>query len=75
MKHIPSEHLPAEIHQKFLKDSFQEIEVASAVHLSLGFEHPKDGPGVHRRIDVPEIPFIGRKLSIGVHIPFTSQQV
>src|SRR5690606_26321823 len=38
-------------------------------------EYTEGSPGVHRRVDVREVPFVGRNLAIGIHIPFTSQQI
>lgn len=34
-----------------------------------------DVPGMYGRIDVPEVPFIGRKLAVGLHVPLSRQQV
>ena len=33
------------------------------------------GPGMHRRIDVAEVPFVGRDLAVGVHVPLAQHQV
>ena len=35
---------------------------------------PPRRPGVHRRVDVAERPFIGRQLPVRVHVPFAGQQ-
>ena len=32
------------------------------------------GPGVDRRVDVGEVPLVGRELAVGVHVPLAEQQ-
>ena len=33
------------------------------------------GPGVHRRVDVAEVPLVGRDLAVGVHVPLAQHQL
>ena len=47
---------------------------SSAALLAVDLEDAPGRPGVHRRVDVAELPFVGRHLAVGVHVPFAGQQ-
>ena len=49
------------------------VAVAAVVPL-VHLVNPQRGPGVHRRVDVAEIPFVGRHLAVRVHVPDLAQQ-
>ena len=61
---------PGEVDQQLVEDPGQEGEVGAAVDL----EHPQRRPGVHRRVDVGEVPLVGRDLPVRVHVPLAQQQ-
>ena len=63
-------HPPGEVDQQLVEDPGQEMKVGAAVEL----EDLDRGPGVHRRVDVGEIPFIGRNLAVRMHVPLAQQQ-
>ncbi len=63
-------HPPGEVDQQLLKDPLQEVEVPVIGDL----EHPQRGPRVHGRVGVGEVPFIGRKLPVGVHVPLPAEE-
>ena len=46
----------------------QEVEVAGAAALLLEPVDDQRRPGVHRRIDVAEVPLVGRQLAARVHV-------
>ena len=65
---------PGEVHQQFLKDAFEEREVTQpAVALGLDLVQTQGGPGMDRRVDVVEGPFVGRQLTVGMHVPLARQ--
>ena len=61
---------PGEVDQQFVEDATQEVEVAGSVD----GEHLEGGPGVYRRVDVPEVPLVGGQCSVGVLEPLAAQQ-
>ena len=66
---------PGEVEHQLVEDTFEKIPVALAASvLPVDFIDTPRRPGVHRRIDVAECPFIGGQLAIGVHIPVARQQ-
>ena len=67
-------HPAGEIHHQLVEDTLQEVEVAHAGQRRIHAEHPPRRPGMHRRVDVAERPFIGRQRAIRVHEPFMRQQ-
>ncbi len=67
-------HPPGEIQQQLVKDALQKLAVGLAAALGLDLVHAPRGPGMHRRIDVAEIPLISRYLPVGVHVPFAHHQ-
>lgn len=66
---------PSEIQQQFLEDTLEEGKILAAVQFALDLEDPKGGPGVYRRIDIAEIPFVRRDLAVGFHVPFPRKQI
>ncbi len=61
---------PGEVDQQLVEDAAQEVEVAGAVD----GEHLERGPGLHRRVDVAEVPLVGRQGAVGVLEPLPAQQ-
>src|SRR5262249_47805388 len=61
---------PGEVQQQLVEDPLQEDQITAAVD----GEDPQGGPGVHGRVDVPEGPFVGGQLSVGVHVPLAAHQ-
>ncbi len=57
----------------FWKRAFEEEQVAVALVVG-DLVDPPDGPGVDRRIDVGEVPLVGRELAVRVHVPLAQQQ-
>ena len=69
-------HPPGEVQQQLVEDPLQEIEVArAAVLIAVVLEHPHGRPGVHRRVDVAERPFVGRQFAVRIHQPDAAQQL
>ena len=65
---------PGEVQQQLVEDALQKRQVAGvAALLAVDLEYAPGGPGVHRRIDVAEGPFVGRQLAVGVHVPLARQ--
>lgn len=58
-----------------MEDPLQEVQIFSPKELSLNLEDSESRPGVHRWVDITKVPFVGRKRSIGLHVPFTGHQV
>ncbi len=67
-------HPPVKIQQQLVEDPFEKGAVGLPPNALLNFIHAPRGPGVHRRVDVPERPFVGRDLAIGVHIPLAQEE-
>ena len=63
-------HPPGEVQEQLVEDPLEEVGVLGAVDL----EHPQGGPGVHRRVDVAELPLIGGQLPVRVHVPLAAEQ-
>ncbi len=58
-----------------MEDAFEKISVTlAAAVLAVDFVDAPCRPGMHRRVDVAERPFISGQLAIGVHIPVARQQ-
>jgi len=45
------------------------------MHFAFDVVGSPDGPGVHWRIDIGEIPFVGGDLTVGMEIPFAGEDV
>ena len=63
-------HPPGEVQQELVEDALEEGQVLAAIDL----EHLQRGPRMHRRVDVPERPLVGRQLAVGMHVPLTTEQ-
>ena len=73
---ILSVHPPGEVQQQLVEDTFQEIEVArAAILIAVVLEYPHRRPGVHRRVDVAERPFVGRQFAVRIHQPDPAEQL
>ena len=66
---------PAKIRAQLAKDSLQKIEVGPALQRLLGAVQKNRRKGLHRRVDVAEIPFIGRDLTGRMEIDLLEQHV
>ena len=67
-------HPPGEIQQQFLKNPLEKFAVALAAALFFHFVNAPCRPGMHRRVDVAERPFVRRQLTVGMHVPLTRHQ-
>ena len=65
---------PGEVQQQLVKQAFEKLEVADAGRLAVVLVDLQRRPGVHGRVDVVEIPFVGRQLSVRMHEPRLRQQ-
>ncbi len=79
LEDVPARHVlavdpPGEVQQQLVKDALQENQVGLAAALAIDLVNAPRRPGVHRRIDVAEVPLVGRHLAVGVHVPFAQQQ-
>ena len=61
---------PGEVDQQLVEHAGQEVQVVPAVE----DEHLQRGPGVHRRVDVAEVPLVGGQRPAGVLEPLPAQQ-
>ena len=67
-------HPPCEIQEQLVKDLFEETTIGHAAHAPLDFVDTPRGPGVNRRVDVAEGPFVRGQLAVGVHVPFAQKE-
>ena len=66
---------PGEVQHQLVEDALQERQVAAvAALLAVDLEDAPGRPGVDRRVDVAEVPLVGRQLAVGVHVPLARQQ-
>ena len=65
---------PGEVEQQLVEDLLEEVDVAPAGQLALDLVDPPGRAGVDRRIDVAEVPLVGRELAVGVHVPLAAEQ-
>ena len=61
---------PGEVDQQLVEHPAEEVNVASLIDR----EHLERGPRLHRRVDVAEVPFVGRERPVRVLEPFPAQQ-
>src|SRR4029077_14672900 len=54
---------PAEVRSELAEDPLEEIKVGLAPQRLLGPVEKDRGPAMHRRIDIAEVPLVGRDLS------------
>src|ERR1700733_5409863 len=57
---------PGEVQSEFVEDALEEADVALAARSPLERIRVECRPGMHRRVYVAEIPFIGRSLTAGM---------
>lgn len=57
-----------------MEDLFEELGVPLAGQFLLELIDPTRRSRVDRRIDVAEVPLVGRELAVGVHVPFAAEQ-
>src|SRR4029077_20265103 len=67
-------HPPCKIQQQLMKHPFKKDTVADAFPLFVDLVDTPGRPGMDWRIDVAERPFVGRTLSVGMHVPFAQHQ-
>jgi hypothetical protein len=53
---------------------FQGIKDQVFHFFFINFKNSEAGPCMNRRVYITQIPFIGRKLSVRMHIPFFGEQ-
>ena len=69
-------HPPGEVQQQLVEDPLQKSHVAHVLRIgfpplfAVQLEYAPGGPGMDRRIHIAKLPFVGRQLAIGVHVPF-----
>src|ERR1700756_3541545 len=68
-------HPPAEIRRELTEHPRQKIEIGLAPHRLLHAVEKDRCPGLHRRIDVTEIPLVGGNLSGRMQVDLAEQQV
>src|SRR5438132_160532 len=66
---------PGKVEQQFVKHALQEHAVSIARLLLVNFVNAPGGPGKYRWIDVAKGPLVGGKLTVGMHVPLSHQQV
>ena len=66
---------PREVHQQLLERALQPRHVARAALLELGLVHGQRRPRVHRRVDVAEVPLVGRQLPARVEVQLAQHQL
>ena len=66
---------PSEVPCQLGKNPPQELEIAIPAQCLFRPVEKDRGPGVHRRIDIAEVPLIGRDLTAGVLISPDKQEV
>ena len=67
---------PGEVDQQLGEGVLQELDVAvAAAPLLVHQVELHRGPGVHRRVDVAEVPLVGRQLAVRVQVVVAQHQV
>ena len=61
---------PGEVDQQLVEDPADEVDVAAAVDR----EHLQRRPGLHRRVDVAEVPLVGGQRPVRMLEPLPAQQ-
>src|SRR4029434_1941192 len=64
-------HPPGEIQQQFLKNPLEKFAVGLAAALFFNFVNAPCRPGVDRRVNVAERPFVRRRLGLAVAVTLT----
>src|ERR1700739_4684465 len=80
LKHVLSEavfavHPPGEVQHQLSKSPLEKVQVAFSVESLPGPVEEDRRPGVHRRIDIAEVPFVGRNLPARMQEEVPQQQV
>ena len=57
-----------------MKHPFEKTTVGHTAHAPLDFVNTPCGPGMNRRVDIAESPFVGGQLAVGVHVPFAQKK-
>ena len=68
-------HPPGKGEQQFVEDRFQKSAVAFAGLFALDLENAPGRPGKDGGIYITEVPFIGRKLAIGMLVPLANYDI
>ena len=68
-------HPPGEIQRELLEAELEEGQVAAPAELLVVAVNSPDRPRVNRRIDVGEVPFVGRHLAVWMQIVVTKEQL
>ena len=66
---------PREVDQQLLERALQPRDVARAALLELGLVHGERRPRVDRRVDVAEVPLVGRQLPARVEVQLAEHQL
>ncbi len=67
-------HPPGEIDQQLVKHAHEKLAVLLTLDASGNFVNTPGSPGMHGRIHVGEVPFIGGKFAVRMHIPFAQEK-
>ena len=67
-------HPPSKIQEQLVKHFFQETTVGHAAHAPLDLVDAPRSPGMNRRVNVAEGPFVGGELAVWVHVPFAQKK-
>ena len=67
---ILSVHPPREIQEKFLEYFFKKKQIRFSLYFFVYFKDSETRPSMNGWIDITQIPFVSRKLSVRMHIPF-----
>src|SRR5215471_15870428 len=65
---------PGKVQQQFVKNLFEEGAIGDTADAAFDFINAPGGPSVDRRVYVSEGPLVGRKLPVGVHVPFAEEK-
>lgn len=60
-------HPPREIQQKFLENTFKEINILTSIEFPLNLESSEGCPGMDRRVDITKVPFVAVSLLLVAH--------
>ena len=66
---------PVEVEEQHLEAAAQEIEVATPVLAAVHAVDEQGRPGVHRRVDVAEVPLVGGDLAARVQVHLAQHQL
>ena len=67
-------HPPGEIQHQLVENALEKGRSPCPFSAAVDLVDAPGGPGMHRRIDVAERPFIGGQLAVRMHVPFARQQ-